>query len=56
VLDSTVYFALQRQSAWESLEPVLELLIAAGADVRAVDYPTGNQNVDDLLRRRGRAL
>ena len=31
---------------------VLELLIAAGADVRAVG-PTGSQTMDDLLRRYG---
>jgi ankyrin repeat protein len=34
-------------------EPVLELLLTAGADVSAVDFPTGNECVDGLLRAHG---
>jgi hypothetical protein len=33
--------------------PVIEALLAAGADVRQAGYPTGNQRVDDLLQRYG---
>jgi ankyrin repeat protein len=31
--------------------PIVEALLAAGADVREADYPTGNARVDELLRR-----
>jgi ankyrin repeat protein len=53
VLDSTVYFALNDPAGWERRAAVLELLIAAGADVRAAAYPTGNAPVDELLERHG---
>jgi ankyrin repeat protein len=49
VLSSTVFFALQRPADGASYAAVLELLIASGADVRAVKYPTGNAAVDKLL-------
>jgi hypothetical protein len=49
VLSSTVFFALQRPADGASYAAVLELLIASGADVRAVEYPTGNAAVDKLL-------
>jgi hypothetical protein len=32
---------------------VIETLIAAGADVRAVTYPTRNKHVDEVLQRHG---
>jgi hypothetical protein len=32
---------------------VVELLLRAGADVRAASYPTGNESIDELLRRHG---
>jgi ankyrin repeat protein len=50
VLDSTVFLALQRPANAASYSPVLQSLIDAGADVRAVEYPTGNAVVDALLR------
>ena len=31
--------------------PIVETLLEAGADVRQADYPTGNERVDELLRR-----
>jgi ankyrin repeat protein len=49
VLDSTVFFALQRPRDAASYSVVLELLIRAGADVGAVAYPTGNAAVDQVL-------
>jgi len=30
---------------------IIETLLAAGADVRQADYPTGNERVDEVLRR-----
>jgi ankyrin repeat protein len=33
--------------------PIIETLIDAGANAEAADYPTGNDRVDDLLRRHG---
>jgi hypothetical protein len=33
--------------------PVIEALLAAGANVDEADYPTGNVAVDDVLRRHG---
>jgi ankyrin repeat protein len=34
---------------------VVELLLEHGADVRAATYPTGNESIDELLRRHGAA-
>jgi len=31
--------------------PILELLLEAGANVDAVEYPTGNSRIDAILRR-----
>jgi hypothetical protein len=31
--------------------PIVETLLGAGADVRQADYPTGNERVDEVLRR-----
>ncbi len=51
VLGCTLY------SAFHTLRPqhleIIEALLAAGADVRAVDYPPGNERIDELLRRYG---
>jgi hypothetical protein len=33
--------------------PIIETLLDAGAKVEAADYPTGNDRVDDVLRRHG---
>jgi ankyrin repeat protein len=33
--------------------PVIETLLAAGAKIEAAGYPTGNERVDELLRRHG---
>jgi len=50
VLDSTVYFARQQPADSADYVPVIEILIAAGADVNAVTpCPTGNAILDDLL-------
>jgi hypothetical protein len=54
VLSSTVWFALQRPDEAASYVPVLELLLAAGANVGAVGYPTGNALLDEVLRPDGR--
>jgi hypothetical protein len=32
---------------------IIETLLAAGADLRAADYPSGDERVDDVLRRYG---
>ena len=52
VLAQAVWSALHAESPAEYLS-VLELLLNAGADVRAAGYPMGNQQVDELLRRYG---
>jgi hypothetical protein len=49
VLSSTVFLALQRPAQATLYVPVLERLIAAGADVRAVERPTGNAALDTVL-------
>jgi ankyrin repeat protein len=61
VLDSTVYFAVNQPVDKSQSSPendylaVIETLIAAGADVRAVTpFPTGNDRIDELLERHGR--
>ena len=33
--------------------PIVELLLQAGADVHAVEYPTGHSRIDDVLNRYG---
>ena len=53
VLDSTVYFAAQHHAHWARHSAAIELLIAAGADVRPVTYPTGNELIDELLHPHG---
>ena len=52
VLDSTVYFAVRAPKRGVDYLPVLERLIARGANVDAVGpLPTGNAAIDDLLAR-----
>ncbi len=51
VLDSTVFFALNGPVPGVSYPAVVERLLAAGADARAVDLPTGNPAIDALFRR-----
>jgi len=51
VLDATLHFALQHPAGWPYYAAVMETLLAAGADVSAIMYPTGNDRVDALLRR-----
>jgi ankyrin repeat protein len=53
VLASTLYFALQRQRDWVRYSATIEVLIAAGAELSAVTYPTGNNRADELLKRLG---
>jgi ankyrin repeat protein len=53
VLSTTVYLARQQPVDWPRYASVVERLIAAGADVHAVTYPTGDATVDELLRRHG---
>jgi Ankyrin repeat len=53
VLDSTVYFALHHPVHGVNYPAVIETLIAAGADVRAVTYSTRNRHVDEVLQRHG---
>ena len=54
VLDSTVYFALHQPVTGADYLAVIETLVSAGADVGAVTpFPTGNQHIDELLRRHG---
>jgi len=50
VLDSTVYFAVRGPKRGIDYLPVIERLIARGADIRAVGpFPTGDAAIDDLL-------
>lgn len=52
VLDSTVYFALNQPVAGADYPHMIEALIAAGADIRAVTpFPTGNATIDAVLGR-----
>lgn len=52
VLDSTVHFAIHQPVKGVNYPAVMEMLIGAGADVNAA-YPSGNELVDELLRRHG---
>jgi hypothetical protein len=49
VLGCTVWSAIHEPRA-NQIE-VIEALLAAGAKIDAVEYPTGNERVDELLRR-----
>lgn len=53
VLASTLYFALHPQPNPADYAAAIELLLEAGADLGAVTCPTGNELIDELLRRRG---
>ena len=54
VLDSTVYFAIHAPRRGVDYMPVLERLIARGADLNAVGpLPTGDACIDTLLIRHG---
>lgn len=62
VLDSTVWFAMNPPTGHPhgtpdvGYIPILETLIDAGADVNEVEpFPTGLADIDQLLRRHGRA-
>ncbi len=52
VLGSTIHFAVHMPVKGVDYPAVLELLIAAGANVNAA-YPSGNERIDTLLRRHG---
>ena len=53
VLSTTVYLARHQLDDWPRLSAVIEALVAAGADIRAVTYPTGVEPIDELLSRLG---
>jgi ankyrin repeat protein len=55
VLSSTVYLAARQPAASSRYSSIMDTLIDAGADIRAVTYPTGTDWVDELLRRHGAA-
>jgi ankyrin repeat protein len=56
VLSTTVYLAAQRPADnWARYSAVIDVLIAAGADIRAVTFPTGVDRIDDHLRHHGAA-
>ena len=57
VLDSTVWFAMHASRPRDAWLPVIDALLAAGADASAISpFPTGDRAIDDLVRRRtGRA-
>lgn len=55
VLDGTCWGAANTSAREHDHLPVLERLLAAGADLAAVSpFPTGNERVDEFLRARGR--
>jgi hypothetical protein len=54
VLDSTAYFACFMPVRGVDYRPVMETLIAAGADVEVLrEYPSGHELIDGLRRRHG---
>jgi hypothetical protein len=53
VLDSTLHFALHDPVPGVNYAAVMKMLVAAGANVGALDpAPTGNAAIDELLHRR----
>jgi hypothetical protein len=52
VLGSTIHFAIHMPVKGVDYPAMLEMLIAAGANVNAA-YPSGNERIDALLRRHG---
>jgi ankyrin repeat protein len=54
VLNSTLHFALFQPTAGVDYPAVIETLLEAGADVSiAGPYPSGNEQIDEVLRRHG---
>jgi ankyrin repeat protein len=51
VLGCTVWSAVNEP--WFDHLPIIEALLEAGAKVEEADYPSGNEKVDELLRRYG---
>jgi hypothetical protein len=51
VLGCTVWSAINEPMGDQV--PVIDALLAAGANIEESEYPTGNQRVDELLRRYG---
>jgi hypothetical protein len=51
VLGCTVWSALNEP--WFEHIAIIEALLAAGANIDEAEYPTGNDRVDELLRRHG---
>jgi ankyrin repeat protein len=57
-LSSAIWAATESQPddpVWPKADwvPIVELLLQAGADVSAVEHPTGHSRIDDVLRRSG---
>ena len=52
VLGGTVYAVVYERRHPQHIE-IIEALLKAGARVDAVDYPSGNAEVDDVLKRFG---
>ncbi len=50
VLGQAVWSAVHGDASIDYV-PIVETLLAAGAKVDAVDYPTGNERLDEVLRR-----
>ena len=54
VLDSTAYFAYHMPAPGVDYRPIMETLIAAGADVEVLrEYPRGHPLIDELRLRFG---
>ena len=55
VLNSTLYFAFNAPAKGVDYVPIIEELLAAGADVSVTNsfFPTGNERIDDVLARYG---
>ena len=55
VLNSTLHFAFNAPASGVDYVPILEALLDAGADVSVVNsfFPTGNERIDEVLRRYG---
>ena len=50
VLDQAIWCVINGERSVDYV-PIIRALLAAGARIEEADYPTGNQRVDDLLRR-----
>lgn len=51
VLDCVVWSAINEPRV--DHVAIIEVLLAAGANIDEADYPTGNERVDEVLRRHG---